>query len=330
VAGQRADHDRRIVNLDERQVAMSPNRAWLSPIVIGGVGGGGTRVVSRILDALEVDLGPVSSPSLDNVLFTTLFTIPVIAAAPKTFAELDELFAGYGEWWEIFAKATTGDRLTGEEILQVERLVEQRLAPGIRRSVRLPDERKTDLLGRVYQALAHCRLRLHASSSRDGRWGWKEPNTSVVLPQIVRRFPDVKYVHVIRHGLDMAYSDNVNQVRNWGRLFDLETADDPDPDACLAFWVRTNQRTIAFASDVLGRNFALVKFDELVLEPKPVISSLCGFLDRPVDAATLDRLCAIPSVPRSLGRYRERAYSTLNPSLVEKVREFGFDVQGRA
>ena len=34
------------------------------------------------------------------------------------------------------------------------------------------------------------------------RWGWKEPNTHIVLPQILKLAPGLKYIHVVRHGLD--------------------------------------------------------------------------------------------------------------------------------
>jgi hypothetical protein len=37
-------------------------------------------------------------------------------------------------------------------------------------------------------------------------WGWKEPNTHVVLDRLWAELPRLKYVHVRRHGLDMAFS----------------------------------------------------------------------------------------------------------------------------
>src|SRR5262245_36162922 len=183
---------------------MTAVRDGIAPVVVGGVGGGGTRVVSQILDALGFELGPVSVPSLDNVLFTTFFTIPAVARAPREFKELDVFFHEREPWWDIFTKATTRERLTGEELQQVQTLVDRTLAPALSSSARLPEGRKADLLGRVRQALDHCRTAADGSACDHRRWGWKEPNTSVFLPQIADRFPRMKYVHVMRHGLDMA------------------------------------------------------------------------------------------------------------------------------
>ena len=46
--------------------------------------------------------------------------------------------------------------------------------------------------------------------------GWKEPNTHIILEKLLIRYPMMKYIHVIRNGLDMAFSTNHNQVLLWG------------------------------------------------------------------------------------------------------------------
>jgi sulfotransferase family protein len=305
---------------------MSSLQRYSAPVVVGGVGGGGTRVVSQILGALDFELGPVAVPSLDNVLFTTLFTLPAVARAPESFAQLDSFFDARALWWDIFVTAMVGGGLTTEQRHQVERLVEGSLAPAIARSARLSEARKQDLLARVQSALDHCRAPDRAPVSPDLRWGWKEPNTSVFLPQIAARFPDMKYIHVIRHGLDMAYSGNTNQLQSWGRLFGVAGAGDPRPASLLEFWVRTNHRTITCARAMLRDRFALVRFEDLVLRPADEITRLCEFLEIRVDPARHEALCAIPSVPRSLGRYREQAFDALDRRLVQSVRDFGFEI----
>ena len=51
------------------------------------------------------------------------------------------------------------------------------------------------------------------------RWGWKEPNTHIVIDRLLRLVPDLKYVHVMRNGLDMCYGPNQNQQNLWGGRF---------------------------------------------------------------------------------------------------------------
>lgn len=43
-------------------------------------------------------------------------------------------------------------------------------------------------------------------SSFDQRWGWKDPRTTFTLPLWSDVFPDLRIVHVVRHGLDVALS----------------------------------------------------------------------------------------------------------------------------
>ena len=271
-------------------------------------------------------MGPVSVPSLDNVLFTAFFTLPAIARHPATFAELDAFFLGRNEWWEIFAGAATRRGLTSQQFERIERLAEDELIPRISTSARLSETRKADLIGRVRHAVAYCRALDHTTAGTSGAWGWKEPNSSVLLPQIVRRFPELKYVHVIRHGLDMAYSGNDNQIMSWGHLFNIETRNAPDPNSRLEFWVRSNERTISYGTTALKNNFALVSFDALVSNPEVEIPRLCKFLGVAVADENLETLCAIPAVPSSFHRYREHDLSRLDSGLLGKVREFGFDI----
>ena len=36
-------------------------------------------------------------------------------------------------------------------------------------------------------------------------WGWKEPNSHVILERLMRRFPDMKYIHVMRRCYSPCY-----------------------------------------------------------------------------------------------------------------------------
>ncbi|MEZ5283921.1 MAG: hypothetical protein R2712_03745 [Vicinamibacterales bacterium] len=49
--------------------------------------------------------------------------------------------------------------------------------------------------------------------------GLKEPNTHVFLDRLAVVYPDMKCVHVVRNGLDMAFSASQNQLRLWGPRF---------------------------------------------------------------------------------------------------------------
>ena len=70
-------------------------------------------------------------------------------------------------------------------------------------------------------ALASLLRAKHAPPASSIGWGWKLPETYLFLPYVKAVFPKVKYIHVIRHGLDMAYSRNQHQFWAWGAYFGI-------------------------------------------------------------------------------------------------------------
>jgi len=83
--------------------------------------------------------------------------------------------------------------------------------------------------------------------------GWKEPNTHIVLPYLLQALPNLHYVHVIRHGLDMAFSSNVAQVRLWGELLSGHSLDAEKPADRFAYWYAVHQRLATVATQFPGR-----------------------------------------------------------------------------
>ena len=77
-------------------------------------------------------------------------------------------------------------------------------------------------------------------------WGFKEPNTHVFLEHLAVRFEGWRYLYVLRHGLDMACSNNVAQLRSWGARYGVAPPGDERavPSAQLEFSLRATDRAI--------------------------------------------------------------------------------------
>ena len=43
-------------------------------------------------------------------------------------------------------------------------------------------------------------------------WGWKEPISHIYIEHLAAHFDGLRWIHVMRHGLDMAYSTNQRQL----------------------------------------------------------------------------------------------------------------------
>src|SRR5271154_7602597 len=53
-------------------------------------------------------------------------------------------------------------------------------------------------------------------------WGWKEPNSLMLLPELDRAFPGLRLIHVLRDAEQVARGKNQSMVRNWSRYVGLE------------------------------------------------------------------------------------------------------------
>jgi len=279
------------------------------PVVVGGVGGSGTRVVAEMLQLLGYDIGCCLNRALDNLWFTLLLKRPGwLHRNPPPEEVLETL--------EVFILATR--RGMGEASERQKALVRQAMTEHAGHPTTMGvDPREGDRL------LAH-----RPAQPPNTRWGWKEPNSQLYVDVLARRFDDLRYVHVVRHGLDMAFSGNDQQVRNWGDRFGLQL-DDPacaTPAEKLEYWIRSNRRALDQAHRLLTSQFIVIDFDRLWRDPEPSVDLLLGGLGLSPEPELRHHLCTLPQRPASAGRWRERGLSDFSQRQIEAVRALGYPV----
>jgi len=272
------------------------------PIAVGGVGGSGTRLVAQFLLDLGFFLGADLNGSNDTLWFTLLFKRREILETPD---------AAFRDLVHVFCLAMNGSApLTVAQHDLVARLAE----------ADRPDHDAEWLRERVHSLEAWTAGAPRAS----GPWGWKEPNTHVVLPRLAPLLPGLKYVHVVRNGLDMAYSSNQAQLGLWGPPFLGLDGVEPSPRLSLKYWREVHRRVIE-AGKELGDRFLMLNYDRLCREPEEGLEAFLRFLGARPEPATRDRLLASIHRPESAGRYRRHPPSDVDPDDVAFVRGLGFD-----
>ncbi len=84
-----------------------------------------------------------------------------------------------------------------------------------------PDQQLTDLAQRVFER--------HLQGYPGGRWGWKLCETTYIVPVVDYCFPGARFIHLVRDGRDVAFSDhhapdsdfwrkayfNTDRIRTW-------------------------------------------------------------------------------------------------------------------
>ena len=73
------------------------------------------------------------------------------------------------------------------------------------------------------------------------RWGWKEPRSIYLLPFLREQLPTLRFLHFVRDGRDMAFSDNQKQLRKHGPAALAGRLSWRQPVRSIALWSRVNQ-----------------------------------------------------------------------------------------
>jgi len=290
-----------------------------APVVIGGVGGSGTRLVARILLEVGYYLGRDLNESLDNLWFTLLFKRPLWYKAALSRGRSSII-----KTMDVFSRAMLSGPLKMGDPARVLGAALPMMwrghSPGGRGRGIWPLLRAWNLLARK-----------GTTAQGATAWGWKEPNTHIYLEDLIMVFPDLKYINVVRHGLDMALSRNQQQLMNWGFLFGLGKPATVEelPRLSLKYWVLANRR-IESLGQGLGERFLSVNFDLLCLYPDKYVGKILSFLGLDVDEAAFKRLCLIPNPPPTMGRYRRVELSCFEEEDVKEVERMGFEVTRRS
>ena len=146
-----------------------------------------------------------------------------------------------------------------------------------------------------------------------------------LLPMLDRCFPEMKFVFVMRNGLDMAFSDNRNQLEHfWGDLM-LEGDSSPTPQNLLRYWIAAHKRMQGFRQR-MGHRLHFLSFDRLCLDPEGELEALREFAGIQISKKDMALLADSVSPPKTMGRFREHDLSVFDPADIDFVKMLGFDV----
>lgn len=156
------------------------------------------------------------------------------------------------------------------------------------------------------------------SNSQTTHWGWKAPRSVYLLSFLHGHFPDLKFIHVLRDGRDMALSGNQNQLNKHGaavlswseRLFRSRA------ERSILLWERVNLYAAECGESRLDQNYLRVRFEDLCEKPVETTARIINFLGARIDPESIARAEIAP--PSTLQRWR-----TYPPDLIAKLERLG-------
>ena len=260
---------------------------------IGGIGGSGTRVIAEILSKLGYFIGDDLNESNDNLLFTLIFKRANILVASE-----EEL----QEYWNIFYKLMA----TSEDLSPYEYNLLMYLAKEDRTL-----HKKEWLQKRVDNIKNQKRI--------SNKWGWKEPNTHIIIEKLLYKVDTLKFIYVYRNGLDMAYSENQNQLKLWGPIFLNDCSLEINPVNSLKYWCVIHKKMLHLKKSFQDRVY-LLDFDALCLNLDKELLILAEFIGCSNDEITTLKYLINP--PSSIGRhnqYSREHFETEDVRFIDKI-----------
>ncbi len=175
-------------------------------------------------------------------------------------------------------------------------------------------------LGLMVEHFQACLSRFLASSERFGSWGWKNPRSMLVLPFLHAFFSELRFIHVVRDGRDIAYSKNQNQLRKHGEaLLGAKPEGLSEPMQSIAFWSKANMLAARYGEEEMGDYYLRCKFEDMCWQPKTTVEQIADFLKSQIEDES--SIVEAIKVPDSIGVWR-------NEQMAEQTKLTGAGLPG--
>ena len=153
----------------------------------------------------------------------------------------------------------------------------------------------------VSPAHAMCRLRQlvdglfmdFAASQGKQRWAQKTPDDCLYIPFFTQLFPEARYLHIVRHPLDVALSTaripaHHKGISPWHEehlLFERNFIVQNTLFNSVLRWRRWNDRIL---TNLAGQASHCFSYEDLVTKPEETMAGVCAFIDEPFTPEILD------------------------------------------
>lgn len=156
-------------------------------------------------------------------------------------------------------------------------------------------------------------------------WGWKEPRSIYLVPFYDAAMPSLRFLHFLRDGRDMAFSENQNQLVKHGEaLLGEDLRKEKTPVRSIAVWSRVNSAAADYGEQQLGERYLRVRFEDLCAQPQEFVRRIFDFFGLDGDA---EAAAAAVRPPDTLGRWalrRKGIVDALHRTAEPALARFGY------
>ncbi len=135
---------------------------------------------------------------------------------------------------------------------------------------------KNELYAQMKKDFDHL-LEGHLSGIPDDvPWGSKNPRNILILPFLHSLFPEMKFIHVLRDGRDLAASPK-QRVKIKQYAIDLLGNEVSSVSELVNLWSAITLKGFNDGEQFLGKNYLLIKFEDMCTNPSQVITEILKF-----------------------------------------------------
>lgn len=226
------------------------------PLILLGMHRSGTSLVSRLLSDVGVFMGRKLSRDAEAVYFQKI-NRRIFNARDVRWGYVDPLI-----------EAMRSQEFVGAQVDAVKQaLFPGWVLPGI--SAGIADFFGADLWASI------CR-------EEPISWGWKDPRTTLTFPIWLRVFPEARFLHILRNGIDVAISTHRRTERQhqniWKRTLRLDYCPITlDFNYCFRLW-ETYINYVLENRDLFKQGqYMEIRYEDLLAKPEPVLEEIAGF-----------------------------------------------------
>ncbi len=185
------------------------------------------------------------------------------------------------------------------------------------------------ILNNTHRAFEQLLIERRVALGLNGRVGWKVPGTFHRIKELNTYFPRFQYIHLIRHGMDMAYSPNQAQILNWAKAINVPVDYLADgkvrAHSMLEYWLEANERALADAQRYMPGRMLTVRFENLCRQPIIEIRKVLEFLQLELSAEKVEGLATMVKAPPSTGRFMQHHWQAeFSETQLQRLSKLGY------
>ena len=176
----------------------------------------------------------------------------------------------------------------------------------------------------------------------DCKWGWKDPRNGPALPLWKTIWPEMKVIHVIRHGVDVAaslhsrslknWTEDENRFKKWMKLYKWKDSNSPirrgqraaTLSHALEFWaeqMEVEKNVVNTCENVLE-----IRYEELLVNPEIVLKKIWSFVDIEINEELLIEIQEMVDGSRAFAFRNNEVLKNFATENIETLEKFGYSV----